>query len=309
MFEFPTVTTQDATLGVFGIGTVVLDHVVVLPQFPRQDTKTPVLAQWQQVGGPVPVALSTAAYYGTKCAFAGNWGLDAAGDRIQDELHRRGVDLSSSQSDARWTTGFAHVWTEEQQGTRTIAFTRGNFPEPPACDIDCNAATFRSARLLHTDGSNAELAARCAIQMKQQGGVVILDAGSRKPSMDLLLRHVDLLIASDLFCQSWFGTNDVSLEQLRDLGADRVIHTQGDRGAWYFDGKASIHQPAMAVEAIDTNGAGDIFCGAILHAIANRWNAERTLRFATAVAGYACQYRGNSSWPSMSQLYLLGIDS
>lgn len=289
------------------MGTVVVDHVVVLPKFPQQDTKTPVQAQWQQVGGPVPVALSTAAHFGTKCSFAGNWGADAAGREIQDVLTRRGIDLSASRSREGWSTGFAHVWTEEQRGTRTIAFSRGNFPEPAASDIDFDTPNFRDARLLHTDGSSARLAACCAAEMKRQGGVVILDAGSRKPDMELLFPHVDLLIASELFCRSWFGTASVSPTQLRDLGVQRVIHTQGDRGASYFDGQTTVVEPAMAVDAIDTNGAGDIFCGAILHGISHRWTARQTLRFACAVAGYACQHRGNSTWPTMSQLAELGF--
>lgn len=43
--------------------------------------------------------------------------------------------------------------------------------------------------------------------------------------------------------------------------------TLGPRGAYIFDGKKDIHVVTIPVEAIDTNGAGDLFAGTFLYAI------------------------------------------
>ena len=42
---------------VVGLGTVVVDHVLVLPVYPTANTKTNVVRDHMQVGGPVPTAL------------------------------------------------------------------------------------------------------------------------------------------------------------------------------------------------------------------------------------------------------------
>jgi sugar/nucleoside kinase (ribokinase family) len=45
--------------------------------------------------------------------------------------------------------------------------------------------------------------------------------------------------------------------------------TLGSKGALVFDGKKDIHIVTIPVEAIDTNGAGDLFAGAFLYGINN----------------------------------------
>ncbi|GEM_PF-5110200 len=123
---------------IFGIGTVVVDHVVELPRFPAADTKVAVTNDWKQVGGPVPVALSTAGFYGSATSFLGRWGNDEHGRFIAGTLRVRGVDTSECAANDEWSTGFAHVWVDSITGSRTIAYSRGQFPIPGADDIDEN---------------------------------------------------------------------------------------------------------------------------------------------------------------------------
>ena len=126
----------------------------------------------------------------------------------------------------------------------------------------------------------------------------MLDAGSKKPGMAELLPLVDVLVASDLFCRSWFGRSDVELEDLMRLGCSTVMRTKGAEGAYCFDGQNTLHVPAVEVNAIDTNGAGDIFAGGVLVGLAKGWPLDRTLTFANEVAGFSCGHRGNSTWPA-----------
>ena len=284
---------------VFGIGTVVIDHVVVLDRYPDRDTKSPIRKQWRQIGGPVPVALSVAEFYGVKGAFAGRWGEDPNGRDIQAGLTKRGIDLSSSRSAPTWSTGFAQVWTEADSGSRTIAFSRGDFPDPTETDLLECSDVFRQCNILHVDGSSGEFAIAAAKAMRAQGGHVVLDAGSKKPGMEELLPLVDVLVASDLFCGHWFGNANAGKAELCSLGCPAVFRTKGAEGACYWDANEDLFLPAEPVNAVDTNGAGDIFAGAVLVGLANGWATERTLRFAVKVSGYACGHRGNTTWPDV----------
>ena len=284
-------------MGIFGIGTVVIDHVVVLAAYPAADTKSPIQQHWRQIGGPVPVALSVAAFYGAPTHFMGRWGDDVPGQEIRSGLADRGIDLSPSTSSPDWSTGFAHVWNEQTTGSRTIAFHRGSFPNPTHKEVEQHTAMLESCQLLHLDGAMPEAALEAARRMRAKGGLVVLDAGSKKPGMEALLPMVDLIIASDLFCRSWFGEANVPIEELLRLGPRAAVRTLAERGATFTDGKETLQCPALDIVPVDTNGAGDVFSGAFLHGTLNQWEPAKRLEFANFVAGHACAHSGNSTYP------------
>ena len=61
-------------------------------------------------------------------------------------------------------------------------------------------------------------------------------------------------------------TIDAAREKLKKV-AKRFAITQGSNGAMIFDGDTFIDIEPYSVEAIDTNGAGDLFAGAFLYGI------------------------------------------
>lgn len=277
-----------------GIGTVVVDHVLQMNRYPISDTKNVIRDHLKQVGGPVPVALSTAAFFGTTTAFLGRWGDDDAGRFVEETLRQRNVDYSFSSSRKSWSTGFAHVWTEAASATRTIAYSRGEFPVPGSVDV--SQAMLDRCTILHLDGWAPEAAVMAAQHVRDQGGTVVLDGGSVKPGMEELLPLVDILVASRLFRTSRFGTSDVTDRDLLSLGPPTVISTDGAQGASWLTADTRLHEPAASLDAVDTNGAGDVFCGALLHSMATGAQPRETLQFACCVAGQSCTRHGNFRW-------------
>lgn len=290
--------TAKTQMPIVGIGTVVVDHVVELSEFPAVDTKAEVANSWQQVGGPVPVALSTAAFYGSNSTFCGRWGNDAHGKFIHETLTGRGVATIADTPAEDWASGFAQVWVDQSSGLRTIAYSRGQFPLLD--DTITRRIDFNHPTVLHLDGWAAEAAIATARIVNQNGGTVVLDAGSLKPGMDRLLPHVDILIASQLFQQSWFGVDRATDSQLFQLGPTRIITTLGAEGARWLSRDQSLFEPGISVQAVDTNGAGDIFAGAVLHATELGLEPSETLKFANQVAGFSCGHRGNHTLPAIS---------
>jgi len=279
---------------IFGIGRVLIDHAVVVPSYPDVDTKTLVQDHWRQIGGPVPVALSTAAHFGIETSFAGPVGDDADGQHIMNELSTRQIDMTHCKPSG--TTGFAQIWTEQSTGRRTIAACPGR--EISDSDVLRLDEAIDRADVVHTDGSSSSVSIYAARRTKERDGMVVLDAGSKKPGMESLFPLVDLLVASDLFCKSWFGRAEVPLTELLSLGCRTVVRTLGADGAVYVDGQQELHEAAVTVKPVDTNGAGDIFCGAFLVGIAKNWEPKRCLKFANSVAGYSCGFKGNTSLPT-----------
>lgn len=91
-----------------------------------------------------------------------------------------------------------------------------------------------------------------------------------KESMDEVIgeRGVDLLFCNEEEALLFTGESELRLarEALKKK-AKRFAITQGANGAVLYDGDTFIDIEPYAVEAVDTNGAGDMFAGAFLFGI------------------------------------------
>ena len=81
---------------------------------------------------------------------------------------------------------------------------------------------------------------------------------------------VDLLFCNEAEAYAYAKSSNIeeACLELKKIAKAFVI-TMGPRGAIIFDGKNEIHVVTIPVEAVDTNGAGDLFAGAFLYAINN----------------------------------------
>jgi len=97
---------------------------------------------------------------------------------------------------------------------------------------------------------------------------------------------VDLVFANDAEARGWTGCSDLeaAAERLRGT-AQRFAITCGGDGALCFDGEALHRIPVHAVEAVDSNGAGDMFAGAFLYALTRGEDVPTAGRFASYAAG------------------------
>lgn len=66
--------------------------------------------------------------------------------------------------------------------------------------------------------------------------------------------------------------------------AQHLVVTLGARGAWLWDGENEHMVQPLAVKAVDTNGAGDMFAGAFLYAITHEHNFASAGKLASAAS-------------------------
>ena len=96
---------------------------------------------------------------------------------------------------------------------------------------------------------------------------------------------VDLLFCNEAEALSWSGCDSLlqAAATLRKT-ARRFAITLGARGALVFDGRDLIEVDPYPVDAVDTNGAGDMFAGAFLYAITHDHDFTTAGRFASFAA-------------------------
>ena len=95
-------------------------------------------------------------------------------------------------------------------------------------------------------------------------------------------KGVDLLFCNEAEALGWGQTEslDDAVEALKQVAGQFAV-TLGARGALLYDGESLLEIPGCETEAIDSNGAGDMFAGAFLYAITHGRDFETAGRFAS----------------------------
>jgi ribokinase len=102
------------------------------------------------------------------------------------------------------------------------------------------------------------------------------------------------------------GAGDAAARRLSDRGVGTLIVTLGAAGAVAYEGDEKLTVPAPRVEAVDTAGAGDVFCGVLAAGLALGRSLRTAMEAAVAAASESVTRPGTqSSFPSAPELAAL----
>jgi len=116
---------------------------------------------------------------------------------------------------------------------------------------------------------------------------------------------VDLMFANEIEARTWTDKEDIeaAVKELSAL-ARVVVVTRGAKGALVFDGKRTIDIAPVPVKAVDSNGAGDMFAGAFLYALASGRDHASAGRLASHAAAATVSVFGPRLPPAEHQRIL-----
>ena len=261
--------------------------------YPQEDTKLRADSTLIAGGGPCATGLAAVARLGVSAAYMGNLGGDSYGAFMLEDFKRFGVQTKYIRTVADTQSAHGIVWLSETKPTRTCVWSPGTVPPPKPEELDAQA--LRRAKVLHLDGHHIEAAIAGAKIIHEAGGLVSHDAGGNYPGIEKLLPYVDLLIPSEEFALKQTGetTAEAAAEKLSALYHPKVlVITQGKRGGLLFENGRCARYPAFPVEAVDTNGAGDVFHGAFVVGTVRGMNPLKAATFASAVSALKCTHFG-----------------
>lgn len=282
-----------------------VDEFLYVDAYPPPDAKRRISGRERQCGGLTGTALIAAARLGAKCAYAGRLGDDELSAFIIANMEREGVDVSHVVRRKDAVPLYAVIIVDTTAHTRNIFYhvpgTAGAAPEEPAEEF------IRAAKVLFVDQYGMEGMIRAARIAREAGVGVVADfehsAGSaRFPELLALVDHplLPLEHASELT-----GKSDpaAAAGALWGEGVDTVAVTCGTQGSFYVskDAPGEVrHQPAFAVETVDTTGCGDVFHGAYAAALARGVAVDERMRLASAAAAIkATQPGGQKGIPTL----------
>jgi sugar/nucleoside kinase (ribokinase family) len=289
---------------VVGIGSVLVDELVLLPEFPPPDSKIEIINTVKQLGGPVPTALRQLSELGAQTTFIGKIGNDSNSTYIKNKLQKSNVDTVGL-IEEQANSGYAQVWIDIKHKTRTIAYSSGTLT--PLQRSDLKFETLPKARVLHVDARDNDVIIDIINHYKKEGTKISIDTGSFREYTLEILELVDLISMPRSFAISLFG--DISMKTLakrmkdRYLFSESIVITDGVNGSVCSYGNEIIRQAAFDIETFDTTGAGDVHAGSLVYGFLNQWSIQEKLQFASACAAIKCLELGNKDLPNLQRVY------
>ena len=99
---------------------------------------------------------------------------------------------------------------------------------------------------------------------------------------------------------------EVLRARMVDTATAAVVLTLGEQGALILTATISERVSALSVDAVDTTGAGDAFCGALATALASGETLHTAIAFANAAGAAAVTVVGATpSMPTRAKVDLL----
>lgn len=274
---------------IVGLGAAVMDTLITLPSYPKENSKAYATAVKPSGGGPAATGLAAAAKLGAACAFIGCLAEDAGGRFLRDDFVRYGVDVDCVDSMPGRRSFTSVILLCRESASRTCLLDRGDLP-PLRLSVRQKQAV-RDARVLMVDGNELDAAVEAARIARQSGTKVLYDAGGLYPGVERLLRLTDILIPSEEFALEYTGESDVYRAAEKLYGTYRpaaVVVTRGRLGGVLLaDGKFTDY-PIYPAEVVDSNGAGDVFHGAFAFGLVKGYSPEQCCHFSSAVSALKC---------------------
>lgn len=274
------------------VGSVNLDLSVRVASLPGPGQT--LLARTLRRGGGgkgANQAVAAARAGGVPTAMVGCVGADADGTALRAALEADDIDCTGLDVSADEPTGTALI-TVDDAGENTIVVAAG--ANRSVALGEAALRVIREADVLLAQLEVPQTVLVQAARERRPGALLVLNAAPSAAIDPELAGEVDLLVVNEHEARdlSEAPSVDEAVERLlRRVPA--VLVTLGAAGARLArQGRTPVSVPAVAVDAADTTGAGDTFCGALGAAFARGMDDLGALEFASAAASLAVQRLG-----------------
>ncbi|MET0976263.1 MAG: ribokinase [Leifsonia sp.] len=298
------------------VGSANLDLVYRVERIPAPGETVLALETDSVPGGKGNNQVTAAARAGAQASFVAALGTDAAGERIVESLGGSGVQLCIRRTAT--PTGTALITVDASAENAIVVDSGANRTLVDLTPEERAVITDASVLLLQLETPVATVL-EAAVTAHTAGATVVLNAAPIRSLPTELLEAVDVLVVNEheaalLAADAGAPTGadaDALAVILSSLGF-AVIITIGARGAVVcVPDQPPAHVAGLRVDAVDTTGAGDTFCGALVAELDRSTAAADDLgalvaaaEFATVAAALSVQRHGAvPSIPTLEEIH------
>lgn len=289
---------------ILSIGHITYDITFPIDSYPKENTKNRYLEKEQCVGGPASIAALLLGKWGQNVEIAGIIGDDEYGRKIKKEFALNRVGTTHLNLKEKTETSHSIILANKENGSRTILTYI-----PPKIQMEKFKPT-DAPDIILIDGHEYEASKK--ILKSYPNAISIIDAGRDKKEVIDLAKKVNYLICSKEFSEKVTGIKiDLNhkktlisvYKKMEEIFKNTIIITLEAEGCLYkYEEKIKI-MPSIKVKTIDSTGAGDIFHGAFIYGLTQKFDLEKNLKFSN-IAGALSVTRvgGYKSIPTLEEM-------
>jgi sulfofructose kinase len=279
-------------------GMAVIDHVYRLAAFPVQGTKTRAQDFFSVLGGcAANAAIAISRLEGRArvvSPLGGPSGRDLTGDNVLAKLQREQIDVAHVVRMDGAISSRSSIFIGGD-GERTIVSYRDPVLEQARPNDPASAIAGCDAVLV--DNRFPEFVLLVVRAAVAEGKIVVLDGDKPMGLTDELLTLATHIVFSADGLRATAQTDDLgtALEAVAAHTAAFAAVTQGAQDMLWLEQGSLRRLPAFKIDAVDTLGAGDVFHGAFVLALAEGQAEADAMRFAAAAAAIKCERMGGGN--------------
>lgn len=280
------------------------------------------------IGGAESNVAIGLARLGHKVRWISALGEDPLGELIIRVLENEGVQVVASRS-KKYPTGLM-VKSPSTGTERFVSYYRAGSAASKLSAEDISIDSLADAKIVHITGITPALS-DCALELtkrviqlaKQANAILSFDLNYRAAlwskedagkTLRELVKQTDIVFGDALEYRMLLGNEEAGtvnlMQEVRQLGPTQVVLKLADQGAAALIGNELLQKSAMAVDVVDTVGAGDAFVAGYLSGILDGQLAVDCLERAIFCGAQACTNAGDwEGAPTRAELdRLVGIN-
>jgi ribokinase len=272
------------------VGSLHYDIMVDAPDRPKKGETVTGYGWRPKFGGKGGNQAVAAAKADAEVIMVGAIGEDDFGSFLLAELEGAGVDVSRVERLAGTGSGMSVAIADASGDYGAVIVSGANLLLSTDAVTDAKLWSGVQALILQNEMSD-DMNIAAAKAARQAGVRVCMNAAPYRPLPPVLMDSIDLLVVNAIEAEQLGGV-EVSDLQSAKTAAERlaasfpavVVTAGGDGVAACQKGQEAIMVEALPVELVSTHGAGDVFVGTLVSAIASANGFEVSLNIANHAA-------------------------
>ena len=243
-------------------------------------------------GGSATNSLVAASYFGSNCHHVCRVANDKDGKKYLDSLQNAGVEhIGFSKENSDMPTGKCLIFvTPDAKRTMSSMLGISAYLGPKDINYDAviNSKIFYIEGYMVTSEENFSAVTSVLDQLNNENTLKALslsDAGIVGGFKDKF-KEIESYGIDMIFCNDDEAIAYAETETLEDAvsfykeQSYMIVITKGSKGSLVIKDRQEIFSPALTIEPVDTNGAGDMYAGSFMHAYLNGFDLLSCANFA-----------------------------
>jgi len=266
------------------VGSISMDLVAVSKKRPKAGETVIGEAFHTIPGGKGANQAVAAARLGANVAMVGAVGNDDYGTVVRKNLENERIFIDYVVPVTDRTTGIAHIVLAEEDNSIVVVQGANALVNKSVVDRSKDLLVKADMVVLQLEIPLETVKYVLAICEKHNIPVMLNPAPAQVLSEEIL-EKATYITPNEHECRIVLDDFISPIEDLLAKYPNKLLMTEGSNGVRFHNGTEIVHVPSIAVDVVDTTGAGDTFNGALAVALSEGETLQKAIRFANIAGG------------------------